>query len=426
MPGAEERSLKTLKNVNLAAICGSFLIAVVLTWGQARAATFTTLFSFDGTPHGRTPYGGLTLSGSTLYGMTNIGGMDQSAYGGMGDGAIFSEPVTGGTPTMLFDFDLTHGVRPWYGNLALGGSTLYGMTPEGGANNDGVIFSEPVGGGTPTILFSFDSTHGSNPFGGLVLSGSTLYGMTLSGGANGQGTIFSEPVTGGTPTVLYSLDWEHGTSPNGTCLTLSGSTLYGMTAYGGANNYGTIFSEPVSGGTPSVLFNFDGNHGSSPIGSLTLSGSTLYGMTWSGGIHGLGTIFSEPVTGGTPSVLYDFDGSLGSGPEGSLTLSGSVLYGMTVTGGTYGGGTIFSEPITGGTPTVIYNFDGPHGANPFGDLTLDDSTLYGMTALGGAHGYGTVFSVTVPEPSTFILLVVGFASFPAIGVWRRRRGRLAA
>ena len=81
---------------------------------------------------------------------------------------------------------------------------------------------------TPTVLFNFDGTHGQNPAASLTLSGSTLYGMTTAGGANGYGTIFSVPVTGGTPTTLFSFDGTHGELPNGH-LTLSGSTLYGMT-----------------------------------------------------------------------------------------------------------------------------------------------------------------------------------------------------
>ena len=55
-------------------------------------------------------------------------------------------------------------------------------------------------GGTPTTLLSFNGTNGEYPHGGLTLSGSTLYGMTYHGGANDDGTIFSIPVTGGTPT----------------------------------------------------------------------------------------------------------------------------------------------------------------------------------------------------------------------------------
>ena len=101
-----------------------------------------------------------------------------------------------------------------------------------------------------------------------------------------------------------------------------------------------------------------------PVWHLTLSGSTLYGTTSAGGANGDGTIFSIPVTGGTPTTLLSFNGTDGEDPYGSLTLSGSTLYGMTSAGGANGDGTIFSIPVTGGTPTTLFSFNGTDGDEP--------------------------------------------------------------
>ena len=231
-----------------------------------------------------------------------------------------------------------------------------------------------------------------------------------------MGTVFSIPVTGGTPTTLFSFDGTHGNDPFAG-VTLSGSTLYGTTYAGGSYNAGTVFSIPVTGGTPTVLFSFDGTHGSSPYGgSLILSGSTLYGTTWGGGSNNDGTVFGVPLTGGTPTVLYPFDGTYTSHPISGLTLSGSTLYGTTASGGGYGyGGTVFSMPVAGGTPTTLFSFDGTDGDVPVGTMTLTGSTLYGTAVYGGAtwgsgpndDGYGTVFALTVPEPSVLALLGAG-------------------
>ena len=209
----------------------------------------------------------------------------------------------GGTPTNLYSFDGPHGENPC-GSLTLSadGSTLYGTTGWGGnmsLNNgfgDGNVFSLPVGGGTPTTLFNCGGILGEHPLGSLTLSadGSTLYGMTQEGGANGDGTVFSIPVGGGTPTTLLSFDGTDGMWPGGS-LTLSGSTLYGMTSAGGANNMGTVFSIPVGGGAPTVLHTFDGTDGIYPYGSLTLSGSTLYGMTFGNQLYNEGTVFALTV-----------------------------------------------------------------------------------------------------------------------------------
>ena len=48
------------------------------------------------------------------------------------------------------------------------------------------------------------------PFAGLTLSGSTLYGTTVTAVRYGDGTVFSIPVSGGSPTVLASFNGSNG------------------------------------------------------------------------------------------------------------------------------------------------------------------------------------------------------------------------
>ena len=164
---------------------------------------------------------------------------------------------------------------------------------------------------TFTTLLSFSGNNGANPV-DLTLSGATLYGTTEDGGASGYGTVFSLPVSGGTPTTLLTFSTTNGNGVSPTRdLTLSGSTLYGMTSSGGTKQLGTVFSLPVSGGPPTVLLSFSGSNGQDPLGGLTLSGSTLYGMTAEGGANGDGTVFSIPVSGGAPTTLLSFSASAG-------------------------------------------------------------------------------------------------------------------
>ena len=84
--------------------------------------------------------------------------------------------------------------------------------------------------------------------------------------------------------------------------------------------------------TLTTLASFNGSNGDEPVGGLTLSGNTLYGTTEDGGAYGDGSVFSLPVSGGSPTVLASFNGSNGAMPYAGLTLSGNTLYGTTSDG----------------------------------------------------------------------------------------------
>jgi uncharacterized repeat protein (TIGR03803 family) len=329
--------------------------------------TITTL----GSPTGAYPEASLVLDGSTLYGT--------ASYYGDNASAIFSEPTSGGTPTLLTVLNDTGGDDP--NGVTLSGKTLYY-----GYNNE--VCSLPVTGGTPTVL---ESLYGAGP-GDLTVSGSTLYGS--------DGNVFSVPISGGTPTVLSSTISSWG------ALVVSGNTLYGA-------NGGEVFSLPTSGGTPTILASFSGDPG--PMGGLILSGNTLYGTTEFGGpsgtlfpIFATGEVYSVPVTGGTPTVLASFSGTDGAEPLAGLILSGNTFYGTTFAGGNMslstdgadafpGAGTVFSLPIAGGTPTVLVAFDDTDGNGPAASLIADAAgNLYGTTEYGGPGplgGSGTIFEL---------------------------------
>jgi uncharacterized repeat protein (TIGR03803 family) len=330
------KTMTTNRNTMLAALCALLL-------GAANApAQFNLLHSFAGGSDGSFPwYDAPTLSGSTLYGMTYGGGAS-----GFGTAFKMNTNGTGFNRLHSFNGGISDGQTP-YGSLTLSGSTLYGMTGYGGGSNGGTVFKMNTDGTGFALLHTFTGSggDGSNPFGSLTLSGSTLYGMTYGGGDSGRGTAFKMNTDGTGFNRLHTFAGgvNDGSAPYGS-LTLSGSTLYGMTYEGGTSDLGTAFKMNTDGTGFALLHSFAGSvsDGRRPIGSLTLSGSTLYGMTSRGGSNDAGTAFQMNTDGTGFALLHSFAGSDGRNPNGSLTLDGSTLYGMTTLGGGSGFGTAFS------------------------------------------------------------------------------------
>jgi uncharacterized repeat protein (TIGR03803 family) len=297
-----------------------------------------------------------------------------------------------------------------YSGLLLSGGLLYGTASNSGPSGWGTVYSVPVTGGTPSVLGPFNSLDGALPVSDLTLIGDTLFSTTQEGGTLGDyGTVFSLPLTGGTPNAITQFNNSNGCFAEGP-LTLSadGTTFYGTTTMGGdlsANNYGygVVYSSPVAGGTPTVLTSFNLTNGNAPMGGLLRIGNTLYGTTQSGGGNNQGEVFSLPVTGGSPTILTSFDGTHGAAPTGSLIVSGGLLYGTTSQGGN-GYGTVFSLPLTGGTPTVLASFNFTDGDGPSASLILSGDTLYGTTEFGADNNSdGEVFSLPLTGGTPTVL-----------------------
>ncbi|MGA3283720.1 MAG: choice-of-anchor tandem repeat GloVer-containing protein [Verrucomicrobiota bacterium] len=172
------------------------------------------LYQFTGGSNdGSGPLGSLVQSGPTLFGATYAGGSNNH-------GTVF-QLNTNGTFSLLHSFSVSDGQNP-EGGLTLSGSTLYGMTSYGGIggtggaySGNGVIYQINTNGSGFQLLHRFTGSDGCHPFGSVLLSGSTLYGMTQDGGSYGQGVIFALDLF---PKLTVAL--------NGTNLNLSWSTNY--------------------------------------------------------------------------------------------------------------------------------------------------------------------------------------------------------
>jgi uncharacterized repeat protein (TIGR03803 family) len=304
------------------------------------------------------------------------------------------------------------------------------------------IASSLLGAQTETVVYHFrGGNDGMNPYDTLVADkAGNLYGTTFAGGGStncgsdlqtvfGCGTVFELTSQNGhlTETVLYAFtNGSDGGHPYGGLAFDQAGNLYGVTTYGGASGYGTVFqlTPPASAGgawTENVIYNLTAFNNGFPIYPVLDNSRNVYFEEPGGGLMGIGAVseLSPPATQGgawTYKQLFSFitwsDGSL---PIGTLTLDHSGnLYGVTANGGDtsqcygYGCGLVFElvRPTSKSgawTESTIYGFQPmPDGSHPYSGVIFDQSgNLYGTTQQGGVNGsvyggYGTVYELSPP------------------------------
>lgn len=407
------RQLLALAPSSRSALLGGLLLC--WTAAPALAQTYSVLHHFTGSG-GATPRGGLVMSGARLYGTTCSGG--SSSFG-----TVFGLNTDGSDFVVLKHFAGSDGANP-YAGLTLAGTTLYGTTESGGSYSGefidkGTAFKLNTDGSGLTGLAVFFGI--ANPYAGLALSGTTLYGTTAGGGASGHsyGTVFSLNTSGGAA-VLKSFVGSDGGGPQAG-LALWGTTLFGTTTYGGTSNNGTVFSLNTDGSGFAVLKNFAGSDGHMPYAGLVLSGATLYGTTTYGGSSDNGTVFKLNTDGSGFAVLKDFASTDGKWPRADLVWSGATLYGTTWYGGGSDSGTVYKLNTDGSGFSVVKSFTGSDGANPYAGLLLSGATLFGTTESGGTSNRGVVFRLVLPIPPVITtptlsqeIIVQGAASFSVV------------
>jgi len=318
---------------------------------------FAVLHTFTGGNEGAFPDAPLLLSGSTLYGTTYQGGASNS-------GTVFAIKTDGTSFTNLYSFaGNSDGANPFAG-LILSGDTLYGAASKGGGNGNGTVFAIKTDATGFTNIYSFtalipyatnsgvvisSNSDGAFPYAGLTLSGNTLYGVANSGGSYGYGTVFALNPDGsgfknlhnfyvyavqsplGFTTYVNDAD---GAFPNAGRLALSGNTLYGTTASGGASGSGIVFAVNTYGtGFTNLHSLVGGTEGAAPATTPTVSGNVLYGTTSYGGGGQCGTVFSlliQPqltiVSSGTNVILTWPTNFTGFALQSTTNLGSSAIW----------------------------------------------------------------------------------------------------
>jgi uncharacterized repeat protein (TIGR03803 family) len=240
---------------------------------------------------GEQPMAGMIDVKKELYGTTQMGG----AHGG---GAVFSIDRATGAQRVVYSLgNFNDGDDPQANLLNVKGA-LYGTTASGGQYGYGTVFSVDAKTGAETVIHSFEpnGADGFDPEAGLISVKGVLYGLTYDGGAQNDGALYSIDLSTGTETVLHSFAYSDGANPVGALVDVKG-TLFGSTEAGGAGDErGVVFSYVPQTGTETVVHGFCEQQpctdGADPNGNLIEVNGNLYGTTAAGGANDEGTVFA--------------------------------------------------------------------------------------------------------------------------------------
>jgi len=349
----------------------------------------SAILEFDGAD-GATPAAGLVLRDQLFYGTT--------AGGGYGHGTLFSVTPSG-QETVVHDF-YQEGDQP-HSTVTVLGKKLYGTTAYGGTSGQGTVFAIKTNG---KVLWTYNfkgdpGKDGDLPMGAPIDVNGILYGTTANGSTGNSGVVYQITPTG-VEHVIFRFNGTQGRMPYGNLIAFHGA-LWGTTEQGGLD-FGTVFSITTAGKLTTV-YKFKGasqSDGWNPYAGLVELHGTLYGTTAYGGANNTGTVFSITATG-QESVIHSFGASSsrdGAHPMSALFVYNGNLYGTTLDGGPHNDGTVFAVTPSG-AEQLLCSFDksGSGLAYPSGSVVELDGRLYGTTEFGGPYNSGGVFSIS-PGP----------------------------
>lgn len=261
---------------------GTFLYGMTSGGGSSNNGTifkiqkdgtgYVRILNFNGAGNGKEPFGTLLYDGTFLYGMTIEGGS-------INDGVIFKIRPDGTGYVKIFEFDINnlHASTP-FGDLVTDGVFLYGMTyfgGVGGTNDYGTLFKILPDGTDFARLHDFTTnSDGWLPYGSPLLIGSTLYGLTQQGGTTGVGTVFSFELG---PPVLSITGFTPSSGPVATTVTITG-TYFSTTPTSNTVTFNGVAAIVTSSTATSITVTVPPGATTGPI-AVTVGGNTATSVT---------------------------------------------------------------------------------------------------------------------------------------------------
>ena len=103
----------------------------------------------------------------------------------------------------------------------------------------------------------FNGVNGEKPIGKLLEKDSLLYGVTAEGGSNNKGILFSYNKNTQIAEVILEFDTVNLKNPQGSLSSMSDSVIFGSTTVQVTGNYGGVFSININSREVKVLLAFD-------------------------------------------------------------------------------------------------------------------------------------------------------------------------
>lgn len=286
-----------------------------VVYEMTTAGTVTVLHSFNSSTDGSFPWGPPILaSDGNFYG---------TASGSKNDnGLVYKITTSTGAYSTIYTFTGTSGSYPIASPVQGVDGYLYIPVELGGAENCGTTVQLTTAG-VLNNTYSFpceEGGGGANPIGPLVQNANgDFYSTTQVGGSGGEGTIY-QLTTNMAVTILYNfgVTFGDGSYPSAGLLLATDGNYYGSTAEGGAYDDGTLFNT-TTGGTYTQLYSFNNSANlmqESPLSPpVQDTNGTLYGVTEFGGPNDYGTVYSLNM-----GLAAFVNSPLFSGKQGSSVL----------------------------------------------------------------------------------------------------------
>ena len=132
-----------------------------------------------------------------------------NANGSQGDPSIYRVSVNGGDPTLIYEYVGRNDSN--IESIYVTQDYIYfsvGRYVDGGSYGDPSIYRVSVNGGDPTLIYEYVGRNDSN-IESIYVTQDYIYfsvGRYVDGGSYGDPSIYRVSVNGGTPTLIYEYD----------------------------------------------------------------------------------------------------------------------------------------------------------------------------------------------------------------------------